>query len=341
MQTGPEYLDKRMPAGPSPRSPEPAVEAAGLNRWIAGRLDDFATLLELQGDDHFRPRAYRRAAATVAALSMPVDAILESEGRDGLVSLPTIGPGIAAAIAEMIASGRWQQLDRLRGELTPEALFQTLPGIGPELARRLGEDAQLESLEDLEAALHLGRLDIPGLGPRRRAMLVASLAERLGRPLPQQPRAPANAPPVGLLLEVDRMYRERAAKGELKLIAPKRFNPGGEAWLPILHARRGAWHFTALYSNTRLAHELGRTRDWVVIYFHADLQSEGRCTVVTETHGPRKGERVVRGREEEASEAFPPPADQPGQPGDGRVSSGDKGRGSVAFPWKRRRQSGT
>jgi hypothetical protein len=292
--------------------PERLVGAA-RNRWIAGKLEDFASLLEQQGDGPFRPRAYRKAAATVASLPEPIDTILARQGRDGLISLPTIGAGIAAAIAEMAASGRWQQLDRLRGELTPEALVRTLPGIGPQLARRLCRDGKIETLEDLEAQLHLGSLDVAGLGPRRRAMLAASLAERLGRPMRAPAPQRANMPPISLLLQVDRMYRDRAAKGELKLMAPKRFNPAGEVWLPILHARHDAWHFTALYSNTRLAHELGRTRDWVVIYFHKEMEAEGRCTVVTETQGPRKGQRVVRGREDEVVEQVTPPV-QPTRP---------------------------
>jgi hypothetical protein len=69
--------------------------------------------------------------------------------------------------------------------------------------------------------------------------------------------------------------------------------------LPILHTVRGTWHFTALYSNTALAHQLGRTGDWVVIYFHRDATPEGRRTIVTETQGPTRGLRVVRGREAE------------------------------------------
>jgi putative hydrolase len=82
-------------------------------------------------------------------------------------------------------------------------------------------------------------------------------------------------------------------------IAPRRFNPTGEAWLPILHTERGDWRFTALFSNSALAHELGRVRDWVVIYFHQDSGPEGQRTVVTETRGPLAGRRVVRGRESE------------------------------------------
>jgi len=69
------------------------------------------------------------------------------------------------------------------------------------------------------------------------------------------------------------------------------------AWLPVLHSVRDGWHFTALYSNTAQAHQLNRTRDWVVLYFYDDEHAEGQHTVVTETHGPLAGRRVVRGRE--------------------------------------------
>ena len=98
---------------------------------------------------------------------------------------------------------------------------------------------------------------------------------------------------------MDREYRKRAAAGELAKIAPKRFNPEGTAWLPILHTDRDRWHFTALFSNTARAHELGRTDDWVVIYYYDDEHREGQNTVVTETRGALKGQRVVRGRESE------------------------------------------
>lgn len=66
----------------------------------------------------------------------------------------------------------------------------------------------------------------------------------------------------------------------------------------MLHVERGGWTFTALYSNTVRAHELGRTRDWVVIYYERD-DGSGQCTVVTEPSGALRGQRVVRGRESE------------------------------------------
>jgi len=183
-----------------------------------------------------------------------------------------------------------------------------VPGIGPQLARKLHEALDVTSLEALEVAAHDGRLArLRGVGERRAQAIGAIVAEMLGRVA--APRAaPLGRPGVGLLLDIDREYRERSASGDLPRIAPRRFNPRREAWLPVLHATRADLHFTALYSNTAKAHELGRTRDWVVIYFYDDEHREGRHTVVTETHGPLEGRRVVRGREAECADHYGQPA---------------------------------
>jgi hypothetical protein len=258
-------------------------------------------VLEQQDESGFRIGAYRRAAQAVEALAEGVDEILARQGREGLVALPGIGVGVAAAIAEMIATGRWAQLERLTGSLEPERLFRTIPGVGPELATRLHGELHVDTLEQLETAAHDGRLErVEGVGPRRAAGIRAYLSDRLGR---RRIKASTRglAPPVSLLLAVDASYRQKAAAGALPKIAPKRFNPSGEAWLPILHESHGDWRFTALYSNTQQAHALGKTGDWVVIYFHTDASPEGQCTVVTETRDDLKGRRVVRGRENECA----------------------------------------
>jgi hypothetical protein len=104
---------------------------------------------------------------------------------------------------------------------------------------------------------------------------------------------------VDVLLDVDREYLDKVKGGKLATIAPRRFNPEGKAWLPVLHTAREGWHFTALFSNTARAHELGRTRDWVVLYFYDDHHAESQRTVVTEQRGPLAGRRVIRGREPE------------------------------------------
>ncbi|MDG4897555.1 DNA-binding protein [Mesorhizobium sp. WSM4976] len=284
--------------------PAPTIasqDPPAVNLLIAGRLRDYADLLTQQGEDGFRARAFRRAADVITALDRPVEEILSQHGREGLTALPAVGTGIASAIAEMVTTGRWSQMDRLRGDLAPEVLFRTIPGIGAKLADLLAKDGQLESLEELEHAVRFGKVAVRGIGPRRRRMIAAAIAERLGRPFFVTETTVAR-PPVAMLLQVDRMYRERAAAGQLRKIAPKRFNPTGDAWLPILHARHGDWHFTALFSNTQLAHQLNKTADWVVIYYHKEGQPDGRCTVVTATRRPLLGQRVVRGREPEDEE---------------------------------------
>lgn len=270
-----------------------------LNERAAEIFRECAGILEQQAANPYRVNAYVRAANVLDALQDDVSEILEKDGTDGLEKLPGIGKGLAAAIEEIARTGRLSQLDRLRGEASPETLFQTLPGIGAKLAEDIHDRLHVDTLEALENAAHDGSLlKVPGIGERRAAAIRASLAAILGRGQARR-RRHGPAPPVRLLLGIDTAYRKQAAAGELPKIAPKRFNPEGKAWLPILHAERDGWHFTALFSNTARAHDLGKTGDWVVIYFYDDDHQEGQCTVVTETHGPMQGERVVRGREAE------------------------------------------
>ena len=293
--------------------PEPAIAE---NVAIASRLQEYAGLLGQQGADRFRIGAFHEAADYIQSLRQPLREVFVREGLAGLIALPKIGRGIAAALAEMLTSGRWSQLDRLRGDTSPALLFMSIPGIGPELARRLADDADLETLEELELALQPDGPKIPGIGRRRKQAILVQLRERLGRirTTGRQLSGHVAGPPVRMLLDADALYRERAAAGKLRKIAPRRFNPEGEAWLPILHARRDDWHLTLMRSNTALAHQLGKTMDWVVVYFHQDGHPEGRCTIVTETRGPMAGQRVVRGREAEcaalgpAAASIPPPA---------------------------------
>lgn len=270
------------------------------NADIASRLQVYASLLEQQGDDAFRARAYQEAADHIGTLPVALRDIFALEGLPGLIAQPKIGRGIAAVIAEILMSGRWSQLDRLQGDTAPARLFMTIPGIGPELARRLADDNDIETLEELEIALQPGGRQIPGFGRRRRQLVLSQVSERLGRmSTARRGVGLVTAPPVGLLLDADRLYRERAAAGQLRLIAPKRFNPEGKAWLPVMHARRDDWHLTLMWSNTARAHQLGKTHDWLVVYFRKDGQPEGRSTIVTETRGKLAGQRVVRGREQE------------------------------------------
>jgi hypothetical protein len=279
------------------------VVSPSENLQIADKLREAAELLSAQGANPYRVAAYRRAADTLAQLPRGVREIFDSDGLEGLDALPGVGRGIASAIAEILITTRWSQLERLRGTTDPARLFRSVPGMGPELAKRIHEALHVDTLEGLEVAANDGTLEaVPGVGPRRAAAWRAALERMLGRVRARQARAPGDAakePGVGLLLDVDREYRERGKAGKLQTIAPRRFNPGKKAWLPVLHTMRDTWHFTLLYSNTALAHQLNRMRDWVVIYFYDGDNVERQRTVVTETRGALLGKRVVRGREEE------------------------------------------
>ncbi len=282
------------------------------NREIAETLERVADLLEVQDANRYRVAAYRAAARTIRQHRQPLSEILSQGGVEAVETLPTIGRTIAAHVAELVRRNALTLLERLEGEVSPEHLLTTVPGIGPKLAARIHHDLCVDTLEDLEAAAHDERLEqLAGFGPRRVRAIQQELASILGRSARHRARrrdwldsfrkTPSNghllpSPDVATLLDVDADYRKRASEGRLHHITPRRFNPEHKAWLPILHTMRNDWHLTALFSNTARAHELERTRDWVVVYYAHD-GDEGQCTVVTETHGPLAGIRVVRGQE--------------------------------------------
>jgi DNA polymerase (family X) len=193
-------------------------------------------------------------------------------------------------------------LDRLRGEGDPETLLMSLPGIGRIMAARLHNKLGIDSLEALEVAAFDGRLlALVGVGPKRLTGIRDVLAQRLGRV--RRTVQTAQRPMVATLLEVDTEYREKATLGSLRRIAPRRFNPSGEAWLPVLHTRQGDVDYTAMYSTTAHAHAQGATRDWVVI-IHDAGHGERASTVLTATRGSLKGQRIVAGRERECEQHY-------------------------------------
>lgn len=277
-----------------------------FNHEVATRLREIADLLKSQQANPFRINAYRHAADTLDSLGQNVADLMLSEGIEGLVALPGIGEGIARSIYEYIATGRMSRLENLKGVSDPVELFRSIPTVGRALAERIHDELHVDSLEALENAARQGQLArVEGLGRKRREAIEAWLQKHLDdqrRPVRAAPVQ--DGPAVKLILRVDDEYRQKAATGKLPMITPKRFNPENRAWLPILHTTRDHWHFTALYSNTARAHQLGRTTDWVVIYFYDDHHREGQHTVVTETHGSLQGRRVVRGREAECLQYY-------------------------------------
>lgn len=274
------------------------------NEEIAEKLDEVADLLELQEANPFRVSAYRFASAELRNLDDPVAELYEDAGELGLQSITGVGRRLASAIAEILDTGRLRQLDDLRAQLSPIDVFVRLPGVGPKLARRIVDVLGAQSLEDLEQAAYEGRLeDVPGIGHRKAEGIENALVGIISRGARRRTRRRLEAarrsgePTVEVLLELDQEYRRLAERDELPRIAPRRFNPSKERWLPIMEAERDGHDFTLVFSNTRRAHELRMTREWVVIY--ADNREEYQYTVITAYSGPLRGRRIVRGREAE------------------------------------------
>lgn len=276
-------------------SGESAREA---NELVAGLFDRVAERLDVDDVDRYRIRAYRLAAHGLRTMSDDVRVVANRGGVVALVALPHIGEALAAEIVEVLHTGRLRLLERIEERACPRVTLATLPGIGATLAKRIIEALRIESLEDLEAAAHDGRLAaIPGFGVGRVRGTRLAIARALNRhPSEEGAEEGVARPPVELLIKLDARYRELASSNRLRKIAPRRFNPTHKAWLPILKCENHGWHFTLMYSNTARSHRLGKTKDWVVAYYERG-GLEGRSTLVTESRGPESGYRVVRGRE--------------------------------------------
>jgi putative hydrolase len=284
-----------------------AEEACAENRLVAGMLSELADLLEAQHASEFRVAAYRNAAGTLINLRTPIRKIAGDDGVSGLRRIQTVGHSIASLIDQYLRTGRMSLLDRLRGEATAERIFTTVASIGPELAHRIYEQLHIETLPELYQATISGELDeVPGIGQKRVRAIHDCLAQRVQRnPSATPPTHPVTdrSIPIAELLEIDVEYREKAAEERLPKIAPVKFNPGGVAWLPILHTERDDRHYTAIFSNTARAHELNTTNDWVVIY-RDDDKHHGRWTVITSQFGRLRGCRIIRGREDECRDFY-------------------------------------
>lgn len=275
-------------------------ESSPTNAEIASKLNAIADILDGQGANPYRVKAYRSAAARIQDWNEPMAELLAREGRAGIQRLPNIGKTLAAAVEQLLQTGRSMLLDQIQGTVRPERILTTVAGIGPKTAWRIREALGIESLADLEAAAYDGRLaSLPGLGQKKLRTIQESLAGRL-RPRLKVPvsKCPKGAalPSVADLLEIDEEYRRKATSGQLPTTVPRRFNRLHQASLPLLHTQRTERRYTAMYSNSARAHEFAADHDWVVII---GPNHAGPWTVITSQFGPLKGLRIVRGREAE------------------------------------------
>jgi DNA polymerase (family X) len=148
------------------------------NAEIATAFDHLADLLEIEGANPFRVRAYRNAARTVEDLPRSVAELIAS-GED-LTELPGIGADLAGKIAEFVDTKHLAVLDEAKSHL-PAGLVELtkVPGIGPKRARSLYDKLGVHSVEGLKKAAMAGKLrGLAGFGVKREEKLIAELQHR-------------------------------------------------------------------------------------------------------------------------------------------------------------------
>ena len=145
------------------------------NAEIAAMFDQAAELLEIEGENPFRVRAYRRAARVIEGLPKSIKSMLAA-GSD-LTELPGIGKDLAGKIAEIVDTGHFSLLDTLKKELPGElGEIATLPGLGPKRVKLLHDKLKVSTLDDLRRVIRTGRLHkIRGFGPTMEKKLAAAL----------------------------------------------------------------------------------------------------------------------------------------------------------------------
>jgi DNA polymerase (family 10) len=147
------------------------------NAEIAEMFDQTAELLEIKGDNPFRSRAYRNAARVIERLPKSITSLLNA-GED-LSELPGIGKDLAGKIATIVATHKFDVLDRLKHELPGDlGEIAALPGLGPKRVKLLYDKLGIRSLEDLRRAVKSGRLrELRGFGIKSEQKLAAALAK--------------------------------------------------------------------------------------------------------------------------------------------------------------------
>lgn len=136
------------------------------NVEVAARLNKLADLLEIEGQNPFRIRAYRNAAKLLKGLQTQVaDMILANQP---LTDLPGIGQALALKISEIVLTGHLNALDQEEKHIPPDLRdFLLIPGLGPKRVHVIYEHLNIHTLADLAKALESGRLrTLPGFGER-------------------------------------------------------------------------------------------------------------------------------------------------------------------------------
>ncbi len=129
------------------------------NPGIAALLDEMADLLELDGALVFRVRAYRNAARVIRDAPTPLRELAAADPQH-LTELPGIGKDLAGKIGEIISTGDFADHQALLQKFPPGLLeLLRLPNLGPKRVKQLYDELHIASLDDLKEAIAQGRLE--------------------------------------------------------------------------------------------------------------------------------------------------------------------------------------
>ena len=146
------------------------------NAKIADTFDLVADLLEFQGANAFRVRAYRNAARIIRDLSESVAAIVEDDSQD-LTDIDGIGKDLAQKCATLVETGELPMLQELQQEI-PESVLAILriPGLGPKKAAVLFDQLGIKTLDELRTACHQNKVrELKGFGAKTEETILAGI----------------------------------------------------------------------------------------------------------------------------------------------------------------------
>ncbi len=145
------------------------------NSDVSNIFNKVADILEIEGANRFRVRAYRNASRAVSSLPRNVSEMIKS--KEDLTKLPGIGKDLAGKIEEIVRTGSLDQLRELEGK-TPKGLSQLmkLEGLGPRRVKALNQNLGVTSLKELREAALQGKIrELEGFGEKTEQAILEEL----------------------------------------------------------------------------------------------------------------------------------------------------------------------
>jgi DNA polymerase (family 10) len=144
------------------------------NKEVAQALKEIALLLEVEGKDKFKPRAYQRAVRSISALGEDIEDIAK---RDELTEIPGVGKAISEKVKSFLETGTIELLDKLRERIQIKVMeLESIPGVGPKTIKLVYDELKVTDLDSLEKAANEGLLaNLKGMGSKTQEQIIEGI----------------------------------------------------------------------------------------------------------------------------------------------------------------------